>query len=96
MDSIQVLIFTQFFGSVLLNSLITLLIVILHRESGRMVGVYPELEGEVVWRMEHLMAKWDMLASLRNKARTNTTDLPDVYSGKKRLFPIQVSFHNNF
>ena len=49
-----------------------------------MVGVYPELEGEVVWRMEHLMAKWDMLASLRNKARTNTTDLPDVYSGKKK------------
>ena len=56
----------------------------MRRESGRMVGVYPELEGEVVWRMEHLMAKWDMLASLRNKARTNTTDLPDVYSGIKK------------
>ena len=37
----------------------------LFRECGRMVGMFPDLEGEVVWRVEHVMSKWDMLTNLR-------------------------------
>ena len=50
------------------------------RECGRMVGGFPELEEEVTWRVEHVMAKWDMLTQLRTKSRNNLADIDDVYS----------------
>lgn len=50
------------------------------RECGRMVGAFPEIEEEVTWRVEHVMAKWDMLSKLRIKPRTEETDIPDIYS----------------
>eukprot|EP00092_Neocalanus_flemingeri_P061388 GFUD01073791.1.p1 GENE.GFUD01073791.1~~GFUD01073791.1.p1 ORF type:complete len:410 (-),score=64.44 GFUD01073791.1:219-1448(-) len=50
------------------------------RECGRMVGAFPEIEEEVTWRVEHVMAKWDMLSNLRIKTRTEETDIPDIYS----------------
>jgi len=50
------------------------------RECGRMVGAFPEIEEEVTWRVEHVMAKWDMLSKLRIKTRTEETDIPDIYS----------------
>ncbi|XP_023326043.1 nesprin-1 [Eurytemora carolleeae] len=50
------------------------------RECGRMVRVHPELEGEVSWRLEHVISKWDMLTNLRTKTRKNESDLPDIYS----------------
>jgi len=51
------------------------------RECGRMVGAFPELEEEVTWRVEHVIAKWDMLSKLRTKTKEKTEiDLSDTYS----------------
>ena len=55
------------------------------RECGRMVGSFPEIEEEVTWRVEHVMAKWDMLSKLRIKPRTEETDIPDIYSGTRHI-----------
>ena len=55
------------------------------RECGRMVGSFPEIEEEVTWRVEHVMAKWDMLSKLRIKPRTEETDIPDIYSGLRHI-----------
>ena len=49
-----------------------------------MVGLCPDLEPEVGWRVDHVISKWNMLTSLRNKSRTmqqDQPDLPDVYTG---------------
>ena len=55
------------------------------RECGRMVGVCPELEEEVGWRVEHVVTKWDLLASLRTNSRPGpaspASQPPDLYSG---------------
>jgi len=50
------------------------------RECGRMVGAFPEIEEEVTWRVEHVMAKWDMLSKLKIKPRAQETEIPDIYS----------------
>jgi len=49
------------------------------RECGRMVGAFPELEEEVGWRVEHVIAKWEMLSQLRGKVREPEA-MPDIYS----------------
>merc|ERR1719362_2826258 len=44
-----------------------------------MVGAFPELEEEVGWRVEHVIAKWEMLSQLRGKVREPEA-MPDIYS----------------
>jgi len=50
------------------------------RESSRMVTAYSELDEEVSWRVEHVIAKWDMLSKLRMNPRKGTDhDISDIY-----------------
>lgn len=47
---------------------------------GRMVTTFPDLGEEVGWRVEHVLAKWDMLTNLKGNPANNMEDVSYIYS----------------
>ena len=49
---------------------------------GKMISTFPDLGGEVGWRVEHVLAKWDMLNNLQTSNSSNKEDVSFIYSGE--------------
>ena len=49
---------------------------------GKMVASSPCLGKEVEWRVEHVLAKWDMLNNLKSGTCNINEDVSFIYSGK--------------